>query len=793
MKAVRIRVTGTVQGVGFRPWVYRLAEGAGLKGYVLNDLGGVTIHVEGVNIRIDDFLKKLMDSPPPASRITSIKTRDAEPEGYEDFTIEQSGKGQASQSLEVSPDMATCPDCRREILDPSDRRFGYPFTNCTDCGPRYTIISELPYDRPNTVMGEFDMCPRCLGEYDNPRDRRFHAQPNACAVCGPSVVLLNNRGRAVRCSDPLKEAAEYIRRGMIVAVKGLGGYHLMCDAMNVHAVIRLRRRKRRPHKALAIMCRDISKARELACVSELEAAALLSPAAPIILMPWQEEVYGEIRDVIAPLHPGTGIMLAYTPLHHLLFAAGVPGSLVATSANLGDEPIIASEEELLRKLGGVFDAILAHNRKIQNRIDDSVGWITPEKYQVDLSSTPDERKPQSNGGKNRPDWKKAIRLLRRARGFAPTPIETEVDFPPLLAVGAEMKGSFAVAEGRRMWLSPHIGELTSRETIRFFAETLETYLKWFRIKPEAVVCDLHPDYMSSRWAEEYSRQKGIKLIRVQHHHAHIAAVMVEHGLRGPVIGLSLDGTGYGPDGRIWGCELLKVTEGAGIERLGHLRGLPLVGGETAIRRPGLMARGVVAELFGLEGARELFGDEGRRVYDRLRSGIGVIRGVSSAGRLFDTVAGLLGLVEEITFEAQAPIALETLARSVDGAATGYRFDIGEDFILDPAPALSNIIDDLGEVVDKSVISYRFHLGLADAFSEWVYRASAKLGIKVVCCSGGVFANRLLAGLLAGNVRKRGLRILFPRLIPASDGGLASGQLLLAQTLMQFDPNNVQST
>ncbi|MBN2378193.1 carbamoyltransferase HypF [candidate division WOR-3 bacterium] len=775
MPARRIQIRGTVQGVGFRPFVYRQATKRNLTGFVLNDLGGVTVHLEGTLEAVEGFLEALKESPPPAARITGIEVREAEEHGYTDFKITESKVGEASQSLEVSADLATCQECRREILDPRDRRYGYAFTNCTDCGPRYTIISELPYDRPKTTMATFRMCPDCTSEYEDPLDRRFHAQPNACPACGPELVLFDARGRAVRCPDPVKETVNLLASGKIVAVKGLGGYHLMCDALSPETVAELRRRKRRPHKALALMCRDVEQARVLAEVSSHEESALRSPAAPILLLRWNPQVSRKVRDAIAPLNPGVGIMLAYTPVHHLLFATPVSGTalslgpLIATSANLGDEPIISEECELFAKLADVFDAVLAHNRPVRNRIDDSVGFIEPKRSERPRTL---KKKIKNHG----------LCIVRRARGFAPAPFETPLRFPSLLAVGAEMKGSFALSDCNRVWLSPHIGELTNRETIGFFETTLGTYLHWFRVKPEAVACDMHPDYLSSRWAERYAEENDIPLIRVQHHHAHIAAVMFEHRIDEPVIGLSLDGTGYGPAGSIWGCELLYVPgEGDSFERLGRLRGIPLVGGEAAILNPVRMAAGVIADIFGKEKATEIFGKEGERAARQLESGIGVIKGVSSAGRLFDVVAGLLGLVREITFEAQAPIALESFA--LDEIDRPYRFEIGSDMILDPEPALEAILDEIKKGSDLTTMSSRFHIGFAQALASWVELAAAKLGTRTVCCSGGVFANRSLARILGEKVREKNLTLYLPNLIPVSDGGLSIGQLLVARSLM----------
>jgi len=777
MRAVRIRVTGTVQGVGFRPFCYREAARAGLAGFVLNDLGGVEIYLEGTEEAIARFLHALRTSPPPASRITGIEVSDAPSKGLEGFEIVSSKPAQASQSLEVSADLATCPACRREIAASANRRHGYAFTNCTDCGPRYTIIRDLPYDRPKTTMHEFRMCPQCQAEYDDPEDRRFHAQPNACPVCGPELVLLEPNGRVRRCKNPLEETVRLLAAGGIVAVKGLGGYHLMCEAANPEAVQRLRKRKRRPHKALAVMCRDIRQARSLGVVSAAQARALASPAAPIVLVPWRPGLNERIRSALAPMHPRVGIMLAYTPLHHLLFAHEISGRLlgplVATSANHADEPLIADERELIERLGDVPDAVLAHNRPIYNRIDDSIAFVEP-------SDT-----ARGEAGAN-------LGLLRRARGFAPAPLISAFEFPAALAVGAQMKGSFALSQGRRVWLSPHIGELTNRATLEFFEETLRRYMDWFRVRPQAVVCDAHPDYLSSRWAERYCAEQGVALLRVQHHHAHAAAVMLEHELDSPVLGLSLDGTGYGEDGTIWGCELLRITQRAArFERLGHLRELPLVGGELAIRRPRRMAAGVTAEMFGEDRARRMFGAEGELAAAELKRGVRVVR-ASSAGRLFDTLAGLMGLVEEITFEAQAPLAVEWLCSLRADPAEGYPFGVA-DGTLDPEPCLAAVLEDLDAGTDMETMAWRFHRGFAAALLDWLELAREKTGLGTVVCSGGVFANQTLVRLLVQGAGTRGLTLLFPKAVPPTDGGLAAGQIMVARSLIQLEPIERQTT
>jgi len=794
MAAARVRVTGAVQGVGFRPFCYREAVRRGLAGFVLNDLAGVQIHLEGSSQAISEFVNELETNPPPASRITEIKVAETEEQGLSKFKIIESEAGQASQALEVSADLATCEGCKREILDKGDRRYRYAFTNCTDCGPRYTIIRELPYDRPKTTMQEFRMCADCQQEYDNPLDRRFHAQPDACPVCGPEVVLFDASGRVLRCKDPIKETVRLLMSGKIVAVKGLGGYHLMCDAMDPESVARLRNRKRRPHKPLAVMCANTEQARSLAVISREEELVLRTPAAPVLLLPWNPEVPQDIRAALAPLNPGAGIMLAYTPIHHLMFATVLKGArlnpLIATSANRGDEPIIADERELFDKVGDVIDAVLAHNRRIANRIDDSVAFLHPTPSPRDGVGTPKEPRPSK--------MRDSLHLVRRARGFAPAPFETPFRFQPSLAVGAEMKSSFAVAAGNRVWLSPHIGELTGRETMEFFEQTLGTYLRWFRVEPEVVVCDAHPDYLSTRWAERYAKDKKIPLIRVQHHHAHVASVMFEHEIEEEVIGLALDGTGYGPDGSIWGCELLHLTDrGVRFKRLGHLKPLPLVGGELAIRRPRRMAAGVIADLFGADKAIAMFGKDGEIAGKLLERENDVSRGVlrvlrvlraSSAGRLFDAVAGLVGLVDEITFEAQAPVALESLCPALLSGTTGYPFAINDDLILDPAPCFAAIIEDMEKGVGLSAISGRFHLGFANALVDWLERAREMTGTSTVVLSGGVFANRTLVRLLstlACELVEKPISLHFPRLIPATDGGLAAGQLLAARALIEL--------
>lgn len=890
MSAVRVRVTGAVQGVGFRPFCYSEAARCGLAGFVLNDLGGVEIVLEGPRERIESFLEALRTNPPPAARIRGIDIAETAEQGFKDFTIRTSTEGQASQALEVAADIATCAKCAREIGEAGDRRAGYAFTNCTDCGPRYTIIDKLPYDRPLTTMGEFHMCADCLREYEDPGDRRFHAQPNACPRCGPELVLLDSRGRVVPTSDVISEAAGLLVDGRILAVKGLGGYHLMCDASNIAAIEELRRRKTRPTKALALMARDIVSARMLARIEPEEEEILSGQAAPIVLMGWRDEVPEELRQAIAPRNPGVGIMLAYTPLHHLLFQAmgqvtsnrdpqrntkclsgvgggpqkkavrsfgvrergpqeNVPhflGVLVATSANRGDEPLIAEEGELYKKLSGVFDFALVHNRRILNRIDDSIVFFLKESSAedgTDREVTPTSNARQESGpGSPREyevlSWGKGVfsrsgrfYLVRRARGFAPEPFQTGFDFPRALAVGAEMKGSFAISDGAHLWLSPHIGELTNRDTIEFFEQTLDRYLAWFRVEPGVVVRDMHPDYLSSRWAEKYSRMKGVRLLDVQHHHAHIASVIFEHRIEEPVIGLSLDGTGYGespietqgasmgtptkgkeeygtalenvekivgvsngvprenpPDFHgvsVWGCEMLHVTDaGAYSSRLGHMQELALVGGERAIRNPRMMAAGVVADFFGQDKAIELFGELGERVGAQLDSGLGVVR-ASSAGRLFDTVAGLLGIVDEIAYEAEGAVALEALASNLDVPFEGYRFGISDDLVLDPKPCLEEIIADIKRGMDKAVIAARFHAGFAGALLHWAVKARDSTGCDIIAASGGVFANRFLLGLCSDKARREGFKFLASVMIPTSDGGLSVGQLQIAAALARI--------
>ncbi len=556
-KRQAVQVRGVVQGVGFRPFVFRLAHETGLAGFIGNDTDGVTIEIEGGELRLGEFMVRLRREAPPMARIDAISVHDITLTGESDFRIVHSQVlGQVSTGIPA--DAATCPDCLRELLNPADRRYRYPFINCTNCGPRYTITRRIPYDRPQTSMAVFPMCPACQAEYDDPLNRRFHAQPNACWVCGPKVWLVDPDGEAILAVDPISACIDRLMAGEIMAIKGIGGFHLAVDATNESAVMRLRQRKHRYGKPLAVMVRDIGAACELCELTHEEQALMQTPARPIVLARAREA--NGIAPSVAPGIPWLGVFLPYAPLQHLLFADGRVRALVMTSANLSEEPIAIDNDEAQARLKDIADAFLFHNRDILQRCDDSV--------QALVDSAP--------------------QIIRRARGFVPLSIELPMDAPPLLAVGGHLKSVFALARGRYAYQSQHLGDLETLTGLEFFKHSLDHLMRTFEIRPETVVHDLHPGYLSTSWAKEWAAANGLPLIGVQHHHAHIAGCMAEHGLDGPVIGLSLDGTGYGTDGRIWGGEVLIARLDC-FERFAHLDYVPMPGGDAAVREPWRMA------------------------------------------------------------------------------------------------------------------------------------------------------------------------------------------------------------
>jgi len=752
--AWRVSVRGVVQGVGFRPFVYRLATRLGLGGTVRNTARGVEIEVEGAAGVLRRFVDKLVAEAPAAAHIDDVRVEDVEARGHADFTIERSHDGDGL--LPVAPDIATCPACVEELLDPADRRFGYPFTNCTACGPRFTIVRAVPYDRPNTTMTAFTMCAECRAEYDHPGDRRFHAQPNACAACGPRLTLVDGQGLPID-GDALSETRRRLATGRIVAIKGIGGFHLACDAGNDAAVQRLRERKGREAKPLAIMVSDVMTARRLCVVSDDESALLGSPARPIVILPMRPGA--GIAPSVAPGLGNLGVMLPYSPLHHLLWCGEerCPEALVMTSGNLSEEPIATDNAEALARLGAIADAFLLHDRPIETRCDDSVTRVAAE----------------------------AELPVRRSRGYAPFPVRLPFETRPILACGAELKSTVCLARGPYAFLSPHIGDLGNYETYASYVAMVERMAALFRVRPEAVAHDLHPGYLSTRFAREYA--PALPLIAVQHHHAHVAACMAEHGLTGPVIGVAFDGTGYGTDGAIWGGEIL-VADYAGFERAAHLAYVPLPGGDLAVREPFRMALAHLARAScGWDSALPPVAaatDEERRVVARqLERGLNAPP-TSSVGRLFDAVASLLGMRHRARYEAQAAIELEAMAIPGDHGCYPMELGGGEPMVIDPSPVIRGIVRDLQHGVAVPVVASRFHASVTAMILHVCVRLRSRTGLNRVVLSGGVFQN---VTLLAGARRAllgAGFDVFSHHRVPPNDGGIALGQTVVAQAQLQ---------
>lgn len=760
----RILVQGIVQGVGFRPFVYGLARQRSLAGFVLNDGNGVTIEVEGTPETLDGFQRALRVEAPPLARIDSIATELVAPCHETAFVIAHSQVGTARYAL-ISPDTATCDDCLRELFDSLDRRFRYPFINCTNCGPRFSIIQDVPYDRNRTTMRVFPMCPTCRAEYEDPLNRRFHAQPNACPVCGPQVRLLNWANLAVCNGDPIASAAQHLATGAILAIKGLGGYHLACDASNVEAVQRLRQKKRREARPFALMVPDLGTARRLCRVSDAESALLQSRQRPIVLLSRLPDC--PVAPGVSPSYDTLGLMLPYTPLHHVLlraFAAVIeedrPGALVMTSGNLSDEPIAYQDGDARERLASIADGALTHNRDIHIRCDDSVMRIAA-------------------GGEQ---------FFRRSRGYAPEPIPLSFDFPvPLLACGGHLKNSFCLGKGRRAFVSHHIGDLENLETLTSFREGIEHFQRLFDIHPEAIAYDLHPEYLATKYALDTAAPQKIG---VQHHHAHIASVMAEHGLRGPVIGVAADGTGYGTDGAIWGCEIMRADL-TGFERLAHLSYMPLPGGEQAVRQPWRVAAVYLRRAFGdafleldIPFARQLDRFRWRVLAQMIEKGINSPQ-TSSLGRLFDAVAALLGVRNDVLYEGQAAVELEMLAAQAD-CSESYPFAMMDRLpaILDVALMIRAIVNDIQQGVSVSQIARSFHRSIAELLATACHRVREQTELNIVALSGGVFQNRLLLDLLMARLEEMAFQVYINRLVPPNDGGLSLGQAAVAAARLQ---------
>lgn len=757
-QCLRIMVEGVVQGVGFRPFVYRLATELGLTGWVRNTSRNVTILVSGQSPAVQQFISRLTAEAPSLARIHAIDIEAATDCDAVRFDILESTSEPGLAQM-VSPDIATCPACLAEVLDDSDRRGRYPFTNCTNCGPRFTIITAMPYDRPNTTMAGFEMCPDCMAEYRNPADRRFHAQPNACPVCGPSLRLHDANGLTVPCTDPIARTASLLLDGRIVAIKGLGGYLLACDATSPEAVMQLRRRKQRPSKPFAVMVPDVEKAREHCNLTPEEETLLLSPAAPIVLARWKRA-----SCICAEAAPGLlflGLMVPYTPLHHLLLRQ-CDRPLVMTSGNLSEEPIAADNDEALERLRGIADYYLTHNRPIHSRYDDSVSMVV-------------HGQPH---------------LLRRARGYAPYPIELPHPTAPVLAVGPQTKNTFCLADGRRAFVSQHIGDLDSAETLDHLEHTVALYRSLFRIEPAVIAHDLHPDYASTAFARSLAASPDM-LRAVQHHHAHIAGCMAENGMEEPVIGVAFDGSGLGADGHIWGGEFL-VCDARAFRRAGHIEYLPLPGGDAATLRPCRTAAAYTLRLLGEPSLRKSFhvsgalgADERQVLEHQVESGCNTPL-TSSMGRLFDAVAAIVGIRQTIDYDGQAAIELEMQAHRGGGLQRNrYAFDIEhapDGLVVRVAPVLDAVTRDTIAGVDASLVAAAFHHAVTRMTVDMCRRIARDTGIHTVALSGGVFQNRLLIETLPPQLREAGLHVLLHRYLPANDGCVSLGQAVIAGRL-----------
>jgi len=764
LKRQKILMTGRIQGVGFRPAVYRLARELGLTGKVFNDTKGVTIELQGAEEGIDEFLRRLRSGPdkPPLAEIQSYRRMDVEPvEGEIGFAIEKSNL-QGTALSQVTADIATCGDCLAELFHPADFRHRYPFINCTNCGPRYSIVKTIPYDRPNTTMSPFQMCERCAGQYREVADRRFHAQPVACPRCGPKVWLTDSTGQMLQTGtdEVIAEAVRLLHAGKIVAIKGIGGFHLACDALNNDAVLRLRRRKRRDHKPFAMMIRRIEEARKHAFVDENAEQALTSPQSPIVLLPKRPDAV--IAPAVAPGVSTFGFMLCYAPLHHLLFAEGLE-VLVMTSANLSDEPLICKNEVALERLGVVADAFLMHDREIYRQVDDSIVHL--------VAGEPV--------------------LLRRARGYVPTPILMPEPSPQeVLATGADLKNTFCFVKQNQLILSEHIGDLEDAEVYHHYLGSIRHLAGLFEVEPKVVACDLHPGYFSTQYAKSLP---GVRIIQVQHHWAHIASVLAEHGLAGPVIGLECDGTGYGTDGAIWGCECMiaSLTE---FRRFGHLAYYPLPGGDKASKEAIRPLLSLLKQAYGADFTLDRFTwllervepDRGKMklVVEQIDRQINTVS-TSSLGRVFDAIAALLGLGVYNHFDAQLPMILESLAKP--GIDDRYAFDLqqgAEPLQLDLGGTLQGIVEDLRGSKSAAVISTKFHNTLAEALLAMAQTARQSTRLDVAALSGGVFCNRFLTNRLIVRLQQEGFAVLWNHDVPSNDGGIALGQAAIAASQLR---------
>ncbi|GIG56286.1 carbamoyltransferase [Longispora fulva] len=743
----RVRVEGVVQGVGFRPFVRLLATSLSLVGYVRNDSAGVLIEVEGAPVAVREFLATLEREPPPLAAIERVTSGPVPTAGGVGFDIVASEAGAARSTL-VAADTATCADCLRELWDPADRRFRYPFVNCTHCGPRFTIVRDVPYDRPMTTMAGFALCADCEGEYHDPGDRRFHAQPVCCPACGPALRLTDPAG-GLLAGEPVAAAAELLRQGAVLAVKGLGGFHLAVDAGSEDAAAALRARKHREDKPFAVMVADVDAARALCVVDDVEERLLAGTGRPIVLL--RRHPHAPVAPSVAPGNPFLGVLLPYTPLHHLLLAE-VGRPLVMTSGNVSDEPIVYRDEAAYARLGPLVEAFLTHDRPIHVRADDSVARVSAGREL----------------------------LIRRSRGYAPRPVTVPWEFRrPVLACGAELKSTFCLGRGRHAFVSGHLGDLENYETLRSFTEGVSHHRRLFDVRPEVVAHDLHPEYLSTKYALDLG---GVDLVGVQHHHAHIASCLADNGEAGPVIGVAFDGLGYGTDGTLWGGEFL-VADLAGYRRAGHLEQVPMPGGAAAVREPWRMAAAWLDRAFegdvpeGLGVARR-HGDRWADVVRLGRAGLSAPV-TSSAGRLFDAVAALVGVRDTVSYEGQAAIELERLADAGRDGSYEVLLGGGDPFVVSGAAIVRGVTADVLAGTAGAVVAGRFHRTMARVVLAGAVRLRTREGLSVVALSGGVFQNVVLLGEAVALLTDAGFRVLTHSRVPPNDGGISLGQAVVA--------------
>ena len=747
--ARRVEINGIVQGVGFRPFVYQLANRYDLKGKVANTSSGVSIHIEGNRQNIESFCRDISEKKPPIAYITEIDLFDESVNAYQEFTIVESREPSMMTTL-ISPDVSVCDDCRHELFDLNDRRFGYPFINCTNCGPRYTIINDIPYDRPKTSMKHFTMCPICQAEYDDPGNRRFHAQPNACAECGPHIDLYDNTRQKIATPKPLEKTVELIKQGYIIAIKGLGGFHLAVDAENDQAVAKLRKRKHREEKPFALISHNLESVQSYAKVGSEEGKLLKSPQRPIVLLKKREP--NSISREVAPRNRYFGAMLPYTPLHYLLLSRGFT-ALVMTSGNLREEPIAIDNDDAFERLSDIADYFLIHNRDIYLRSDDSI-----------------VRKTAGD-----------TRFIRRSRGYVPVPVFLNKKVPSILACGAELKNTVCLTKGNQAFLSQHIGDLENLATYDFFKLTIRHMKRILDINPEIIAFDLHPDYLRTRYAEE---MENINKIQVQHHHAHIVSAMAENRIDGPVIGLSFDGTGYGTDGAIWGGEIL-IADIEKFYRAAHFAYVPMPGSTAAIKEPWRMAISYLYDSLGqgfwnldLPVLKAIEADKVKIIVDMVRKKINSPL-TSSLGRLFDGIAAITGIRYKVAFEGQAAMELEMLAADKVADIYDYEWITTEGHKILTRPIIQGVVNDMVNGIHPSVISRKFHQTLIQMFSDLCAVIRKESGLNRVVLSGGVFQNSLLLTGLIKALEEKNFQVFTHSKVPANDGGICLGQAMVA--------------